>query len=450
MIENLSELTNVELYDELVPIIKQLCENFFYKDINNYLLKIEDTDLFFKLYDIALDYEYSKTPNLYKSIDDEGEIFFTGRGFQDVRAKKGSDMYKQIKWGEVYNNAKDVLDSKHLNELMQRYVEAPCHAMPYFLNNEIYYDWIKDKNDSDDEVDYKLMLYNDPFVIDEINKYPELHVYLGLKFGNINENFEWLESLFKYQVEDFAYVMLKMYNNYLNGLNGFSKSEEIAKHILEELFKREWMTEGRQSSRPYALFGRAYYELGKCYQNGILFEQDYAKARYCYMKAGQGVGKKVIPALGDMYYYGLGVDINYDIAFACYNDNNSYNEYAQDEAFAKLTEDEYLNRLSKFNPEEQDRLKNIELEYDFDFDGVKPEIAVYDNPRDYEVLSDLEAELSEYDDLEDDDDDDGIYDDEEELVNEEDDTIEYESKFDNDNDGKYEDIEKETLKKLTN
>ena len=30
MIETLSELTNVELYDELVPIIKQLCENFFY------------------------------------------------------------------------------------------------------------------------------------------------------------------------------------------------------------------------------------------------------------------------------------------------------------------------------------------------------------------------------------------------------------------------------------
>ena len=84
----LNELTNVELYDELVPIVKQLCENFFYRDIKEYYLPIEGSDLFFKLYDIVLDYEYSKTPNLYKSIDDEGEIFFTGRGFQNTREKK--------------------------------------------------------------------------------------------------------------------------------------------------------------------------------------------------------------------------------------------------------------------------------------------------------------------------------------------------------------------------
>ena len=32
--QNLNELTNVELYEELVPIIKQLCNNFFYKDIS--------------------------------------------------------------------------------------------------------------------------------------------------------------------------------------------------------------------------------------------------------------------------------------------------------------------------------------------------------------------------------------------------------------------------------
>ena len=63
----LNELTNVELYDELVPIVKQLCENFFYRDIKEYYLPIECSDLFFKLYDIVLDYEYSKTPNLYKS-----------------------------------------------------------------------------------------------------------------------------------------------------------------------------------------------------------------------------------------------------------------------------------------------------------------------------------------------------------------------------------------------
>ena len=40
------------------------------------------------------------------------------------------------------------------------------------------------------------------------------------------------------------------------------------------------------------------------------------------------------------------------------------------------------------------------------------------------------------------------YDDEEDFVDEPDDIIEYESKFDNDNDDKYEDIEKETLKNL--
>ncbi len=416
MIENLNELTNVELYEELVPIIKQLCENFFYKDINNYLLKIEDTDLFFKLYDIALDYEYSKTPDLYETVGNEGEIIFTGKKFQDVRAKKGSDTYKQIKWGEVYNKAKKVLDSKHLNELMLRYVEAPCHAMPYYLNNEIYYDWIKDKNDSGDEVDYKLLFYNDPFVVDAINKFPELHVYVEQKFSDITEDYEWLDKLFKLQVEDFAYVMLVMYRNYLNGLNGFGKNEEIAKHILEELFKRECIIGGRQSSRPYGLFGRAYYELGKCYQNGILFEQDYAKARFCYIKAGQYVGKRVIPALGDMYYYGLGVDINYDIAFGCYNDNNVYNKYAQDESFAKLSENEYLNRLSIFNHEEQERLKNAELEFDLDFDAVKPEFVMNTYNSGYEFISDFE---SEYEDVEEDDSVDYVDDDYDELVDEE-------------------------------
>ena len=399
MINNLNELTNVELYDELVPIIKQLCENFFYKDINKYVLDIEATDLFFKLYDIALEYEYSKTPDLCKSIEDEGEVFFTKKGFEYPRTRKGSDAYKQLKWGEVYENAKMVLDKEHISEFVERYVEAPCHAMPYYINSKIYYDWIKEKCDSGDEIDYNLILHNDPFAIDEIIAYPEFQKHLKQSFENIEENFDWLERYYKLQVEDFAYVMLKMYNNYINGTNGFKKNEKIAKHILEELFKREGMCEGRQSSRPYAIYGLAYYELGKCYQNGILFEQDYAKARYCYKKAGEGVGKGLIPALGDMYYYGMGVDVNYDIAFACYNANNSYNQYAQDESFAKLSKAEYEKRLSIFNPEEQERLKNIKLEDYFDFNIVKPEIVVYETQNEYEILRELESELSEYADL---------------------------------------------------
>lgn len=436
----LNELTNIELYDELVPIVKQLCENFFYRDIKEYYLPIEGSDLFFKLYDIVLDYEYSKTPNLYKSIDDEGEIFFTGRGFQNTRAKKGFDIYKQLKWGEVYNNAKEVLDSEHLKELMQRYIEAPCHAMPYFLNNEILFEWIKNKKDSREDVNYELMLYNDPFVIDNINNYPEFALYLGLKFGNIHEDFEWLEKIFKYQVEDFVYVMLKMYHNYLNGINGFSQSEEIARHILEEVFKREWICNGRESTRPYALFSLAYYELGKCFEKGILYEQDYAKARYCYKKAGLGLGKNVIPALGDMYYYGIGVDINYDIAFGCYNDFSDYNYYANDKTFACLSEEEYKKRLSIFDATKREYYRNIQLE-DFNFEEVRPEILPNNSGKIYSFEEDDEEDDDEDEDFDEDEDDEYVLDDPEE------DLVEYDSTFDTDNDEKWEDVEKDIIKK---
>lgn len=441
----LKELTNIELYDELVPIVKQLCENFFYRDINECCLTTKGSDLFFKLYDCALEYEYFETPGLYyESIDSEDESFNTSKGWISVRTKKGVDIYKQIKWGEIYNNAKAVLSKPILQEFIEKYVEAPCHLRPYFLNNEILFEWIKNKKDSSEknkkdsseDVNYELMLYNDPFVIDNINNYPEFALYLGLKFGNIHEDFEWLEKIFKYQVEDFVYVMLKMYHNYLNGLNGFSQSEEIARHILEEVFKREWICNGRESTRPYALFSLAYYELGKCYEKGILYEQDYAKARYCYKKAGLGLGKNVIPALGDMYYYGIGVDINYDIAFGCYNDFSDYNYYSNDKTFACLSEEEYKKRLSIFDATKQEYYRNIQLK-NFNFEEIRPEILPKNSRKQYIFEEDDEDE--DYDEDEEDE--------EYALEEPEEDLVEYDSIFDTDNDKKWEDVEKDIIKK---
>ena len=56
----------------------------------------------------------------------------------------------------------------------------------------------------------------------------------------------------------------------------------------------------------------------------------------------------------------------------------------------KLSEAEYAECLSKFSPEEQERLKNIKLDESFDFETIRPEMCVCCNQDNFEEFYELE------------------------------------------------------------
>jgi len=56
----------------------------------------------------------------------------------------------------------------------------------------------------------------------------------------------------------------------------------------------------------------------------------------------------------------------------------------------KLSEAEYAECLSKFSPEEQERLKNIKLPENFDFEIIRPEMCVCYNQDNSEEFYELE------------------------------------------------------------
>lgn len=358
--KELKELTNIELYDELMPIIKQLCENFFFRDMKKYTLNPEETDPFFRLYDMSLEYEYSMTPDFNPDMDDDGE----------VRVKKGVYTYKQKKWNEIFNKVKEIWDKKHIEEFVLRYIKVPFHfdghqyyephILDYYLRNKEY----KSNFDYWSGIEYvKDMLSNDvSYMVENMLEFPVFNKKLAKIFAKGDYSQLLSRSLTD---DDFIYFLLAMYRNYLNGLNGFKKNLDLAKDLIMYIARlSEENIDGRQSARPYALNGEVFYELGKCYENGILFEQSYPMARYCYLIAGEGVGKTYIPALGDMYYYGKGVEVNYDVAYMCYIDHNKHNRFAQDERFVRLSKRE-INK----------KFKNIEIEDidEFDFEEERPE-----------------------------------------------------------------------------
>lgn len=355
LIMDLKELNNVELYDLGLPAIKQLCENFFYKDIKNYTLKLEATDLFFKLYDVCLEYEYSKLDNKYIDDDNEGELMFIGNKVQSVRVKLGRDKYKQEKWLEVYNKVKEIWDEAHISEFRRRYIEAPSHATTEYLESHIFKDYLKfDYTSYEEEYIFALLRNDVKYVINNVDDFSDLFILLDEFIRNENdENLKLFINHLRY-IEESVYALLKLYNYYLYGYkNIIKKDENIAKRILMFIFEYEGYCVGRQSLVPYIAFSKAYYELGKCYENGILFEQNYDYARYCYVKAGKNT--KPLHALGDMYLYGKGCKVDCNKAIAFYKGSRmtvindfqlEHNMFYQELDFINMSDEEYEKRLA--------------------------------------------------------------------------------------------------------
>lgn len=88
----------------------------------------------------------------------------------------------------------------------------------------------------------------------------------------------------------------------------------------------EWFTigaqldyEGRQSQVPFDEVSKNKYELAMMYFEGLSVKQDYQKAFEWFAEVAADIGTEHFPALGDMFYEGLGVEIDRDFAFDCYS-----------------------------------------------------------------------------------------------------------------------------------
>lgn len=77
--------------------------------------------------------------------------------------------------------------------------------------------------------------------------------------------------------------------------------------------------EGRQSQEPFDRVAINEYELAMLYLQGLGTEKDYQEAHRWFVFTAQDIGSEHFPAFGDMYYEGLGVEVNKDFAFECYS-----------------------------------------------------------------------------------------------------------------------------------
>lgn len=423
---NLKELSNVELCELAFPAIKQICENIFYRDDKQYTLTFEEIDLLNRLYDMCLDYEYSKLDNKYIDEDNEGELLFIENKFQSVRVKLGRDKYKQEKWLEVYNKLKEKYDEKISIEFRKGYVETPCHKdRLYYLNSIILSDYLIDEKEKSYNYLFRLLDNDFKYVINNIDKFP-------LAVDAINEicyskDEEEMKYFYNNQenIEESVYIMLKLFNYYLYGYKDIiKKNEDIAKRIIMNIFKYEDYCDGRQSLVPYIAFSKAYYELGKCYENGILFEQNYDYARYCYVKAGKNT--KPLHALGDMYLYGKGCDVDCNKAMYYYNASRriivnvlplDHNMFYQELDFINMSDDEYEKRLAYIRENNLVIDENLVTKQyaTLDVATKKPDfLPSFDEEEDY--YDDDEHYDDEYDDAEEDYYDDNGYDSDEESL----------------------------------
>ncbi|MCR4562595.1 MAG: hypothetical protein K5694_05280 [Bacilli bacterium] len=64
----------------------------------------------------------------------------------------------------------------------------------------------------------------------------------------------------------------------------------------------------RQSLRPYINISNNTYELGMMYLDGLYFEKNYSTAIEYFERVCQRIGLDSLPIMGDIYYYGLGVE----------------------------------------------------------------------------------------------------------------------------------------------
>ena len=97
--------------------------------------------------------------------------------------------------------------------------------------------------------------------------------------------------------------------------------------------------DGRQSCFPFAMVANCEYEVGRMLEKGLGVEVDYERAFEYYQRAADNYCQESIPAIGDLYYYGRGVEQSYVNAFYCYVTSGTNHRFPYSNYF--LTDEDY-------------------------------------------------------------------------------------------------------------
>ena len=263
----------------------------------------------------------------------EGDISFFNEDIDEKELKTLVRKWLKDESEECLFEFDDVLlktDRKNLIKIIEKYYELAKDTYSYFEYEYgrfgnfdylyelrlsilylcgLYFDSIGDKPKADKSYYISLCKLNNYYVDEETislldcfeNKFDRIKRFLHPDWLAINPS------------------ITHIIGKYYLSKNDYKKASEYFK------IGASFDYEGRQSVEPFMKVGKNEYELGMLYLNGHGVRRNYAKALDLFERAASDAGQDYIPAMGDMYYLGLGVEKDLDMALDCYANVNIYN-----------------------------------------------------------------------------------------------------------------------------